>query len=231
MELPCLCFPHISCKKDLLFFMFSCHFLWQALLSPLCFCFCLVFLSLVCLSLPSPVPLNNTTITTDKPQVCVHKLHPIFLCSLFFSVFFTWAFSSWGFSSVSVLLLEPRMFPLCEHWADCVVWLQRAAKPSDFLSGIQWVVIWLELQVSLQHHLGFALQQWRCSSKCFREKGVTDFTPQESYTVEIQFSKRKKNKGNIWEMQRALSEITLRTSCLLLAYKSANDSCNWEKIE
>lgn len=161
----------------------------------------LVFLSLVCLSLPSPVPLNSAAITRDKPQVCVQKLHPIFLCPLFFSVVLHELSVLEAFPVVCVLLLEPSRFPLCEHWADCVEWLHGAAKPDDSLSGIQWVVMWLELQVSLHHHLGFTLQQWRCASKYFREKGVKDFTPQECCTLEIQFSKRilfflKKHMGN-----------------------------------
>lgn len=168
--------------------MFSCHFLWQALLSLLCCCSCLVFLW--AFSLPSPVPLSNAAITTDKPQVCVHKLHPVFLCSLFFSVVLHGLSVLEAFPVVCVLLLEPSRFSLREPWADCVEWVQWAAKPSHFLPGIQWVVMWLELQVSLHHHLGFALQQWRWASKYFRGKGVTDFTPQESYAMEIQCSKR-----------------------------------------
>lgn len=147
-------------------------------------------LSLGCFSLPSPVPLNNAAITTDKPQLCVHKLHPIFLCALFFSVVLHELSVLEAFPVVGVLLPEPSTFPFHEHWAGCVGWMQWAAKPSDFPV---WNLVGcdvLELQLSLHHHLGFFLQQWRCANKYFREKGVTDFTPQESYTLGMQFSKK-----------------------------------------
>jgi len=58
---------------------------------------------------------------------------------------------------------------------------------------------------------------------------VTDFTPQASYAVEIQFSERMFLKKT-WEMQRALSEITLWAFCLLLVYKNVNGYGN-EKFE
>lgn len=50
-------------------------------LLPLLPCFPLSLVLLLTFS----CPLNSAAITIDKPQVCVHKLRPVFLYSLFFS--------------------------------------------------------------------------------------------------------------------------------------------------
>lgn len=60
---------------------------------------------------------------------------------------------------------------------------------------------------------------------------MTEFTPQESYVVEIQFSERIFCKGSIWEIQRALPKITAWTFCFLPAYENANDYGSLRKFE
>lgn len=180
-----LCFPRISCKKGPLFFMFSCHFLWQALLSLLCCCFCLVFLWALSVSWPSPVPRNSAAITIDKPQVCIPYFSVLYFSLLFYTSFQFLRLFQWSV----FCCLSPAGFLYVS--TGLAVLSGCSGQQSPVISCLEFSGLWCgwTCLVSLHHHLGFPLQQWRCGSKYFREKGVTDFTPQESYAMEIQFSK------------------------------------------
>lgn len=69
-------------------------------------------LSLVCFPPPSPFPLKDATITIDKPQVYIHKLHPVFLCPPFFSVVLHELSVLEAVPVASVLLPDPSGFSL-----------------------------------------------------------------------------------------------------------------------